>query len=197
MPAPVSAPAPAPQGAAPAAAPASAQSASPAPAAPVNGRPFAPLASVKQRASVTLNADGTFDFDSMREQTRERILRAVKAMPASATTASAEIDPDWVPIGQQLAGLLGVGAAMLAEKAGYPREQAQALLFTPSETQQIAKPAAKVLHKHFGRLEQSDEAVLALAIIGVMLPKIAALKKPATVHAHPSAVPRAETGADA
>jgi hypothetical protein len=137
------------------------------------------------RLGFSVTPNGAIDLEAMRPETRQRVLDAIARTAVPGTRAVAD-DPEWLPIADQIAMLLGVGAAAIAERAlGYSHEQALTLLYTPDERAAIAGPASRVLRKRFGMLAESEETLLALAIIGVTLPKIASLKRPATLHEMP------------
>lgn len=155
------------------------------PAADVN--PVSTPESPVERLSIPLR-HGAVDIESMRATTKDR-LRSILTDPelagklgiAGQAVAAGEslFDPSVCGI---LYDALGKIAFAFAVKSGYTPESARNLLFTVSEKESVSPLTARVLDKWIpfsGKYR--DEAMLAVALFGIINGKVAMLQKAANV----------------
>jgi hypothetical protein len=160
--------------------------ASPESAAPASEQPDERTAA---RVAIPLNDDGTADVDSMRGVTKER-LRVMLSDPSLASklglAAANAVNTSPSLFDVQVCGILYDTAGTLlrayAIKAGYPVEQTSILRFTEQEKEVLCPLTGRVLDKWIPTSgKYQDEAMLALALFGIVSGKMSALKKPAQV----------------
>ena len=138
-----------------------------------------------------LDTDGRIEVDSMRSATKAKLITALQdptlaprlgiaaggsAMPAADTL----FDTNVCAI---LYGAAGSIMSAVAVKAGYPVDQVLAVVpFTAGEIEVLAPLTGKVLDKWIPMSgKYKDEAMLGLALFGIVNAKMAQLKKPGTV----------------
>lgn len=165
-----------------------------------------PAAEVK-RLSLILDDDGKIDTSSMRSATRERLTAALADQSLfSRLGMNAGNGSMHQPVNDSLFdanvcailyGAAGSIMAAIAVKSGYPADQVLAVVpFTPAEVETLAPLTGKVLDKWIpvsGKYK--DEAMLGLALFGIVNAKLAQLKRPAQVRPFPVATPPAEDAA--
>jgi len=149
----------------------------------------AAAATQTERLALPLNEDGTIDTESMRSTTRERLKTAFSdpslagklglqsEQPRSAETL---FTPMVCSILYEAAS--GVAMAIAVSRGGYTPEQASVLKFTRDEVETLAPLTGRVLDKWIpSSAKYQDEAMLALALFGIINGKLAMLRRPASV----------------
>jgi hypothetical protein len=173
--------------------------AEPAPTPPAADTPAAEV----KRLSLILDDDGKIDTSSMRSATRERLTAALADQSLFSRLGMSGNGSMHQPVNDSLFdanvcailyGAAGSIMAAIAVKSGYPVDQVVAVVpFTPAEIETLAPLTGKVLDKWIpvsGKYK--DEAMLGLALFGIVNAKLAQLKKPAQVRPFPVATPPAE-----
>jgi hypothetical protein len=137
-----------------------------------------------------LDNEGRIEVDSMRSATKDKLKTALQDPTllgrlgivggATAPPADTLFDTNVCAI---LYGATGSIMAAVAVKAGYPVDQVLAVVpFTPGEIETLAPLTGKVLDKWIPMSgKYKDEAILGLALFGIINAKLAQLKKPGTV----------------
>jgi hypothetical protein len=144
------------------------------------------------RLAVLLGKDGRIEVDSMRSATKEKLKAALQDDSLRArlgmVTGPGSVEPiDTLFDANVCAILYGAASSIMvavAVKQGYPVDQAQSVIpFTKDEVNTLAPLTGKVLDKWIPTSgKYKDEAILALALFGIVNGKFAQLKRPATVH---------------
>jgi hypothetical protein len=150
--------------------------------------------------SLILDDDGKIDTSSMRSATRERLTAALADQSLFSRLGMSGNGSMHQPVNDSLFdanvcailyGAAGSIMAAIAVKSGYPVDQVVAVVpFTPAEIETLAPLTGKVLDKWIpvsGKYK--DEAMLGLALFGIVNAKLAQLKKPAQVRPFPVATP--------
>lgn len=140
---------------------------------------------VKARLSVALNADGTFDLETLRAETREKLKRAVSdaGLPAALGIApqagavpevvdARTVEPMYLLVGR-------IEAAIAVKVWKIPQEKAiQIFTYSPQELMALTPPTARVLNKYGGAFlaRYGDEVSLAMALLAVHQQKVMAVQ---------------------
>jgi len=138
-------------------------------------------ADIKDRISIALLPDGSFDIESMREKTRAKFEAALAKTPMSAATeadtASPEVALEHCRMLYMALGRVEVFAAGLM---GYRRDLAARVLpFSEAEIQALSGPTSRVMKKYMGGgalAEHRDLILLGVMLTSTVSTKFATLK---------------------
>lgn len=141
---------------------------------------------IKPKISIPINDDGSFDFTSMREATKERLRAAVASSPSLFPSGPAEVMAFPPAVIYAMYGGVGAIEAMLAQRFGkIPKQIAdQVFAYTPQELELLYPPTAKVLQKYAAEwmIKYQDEIALATLLTSMTVAKVNAAVTLARTH---------------
>lgn len=151
----------------------------------------------KPKISIPINEDGSFDFSTIREATKERLRVAVAATPSLFPSVSAETVLFPPQVIHAMYGAIGAVESMLAQRMGkIPKPIAdQCFAYTSNELELLYPPTAKVLQKYASEwmIKYQDEIALATLITTMTITKVnAALMLTRTHRAEVVEMPKKE-----
>lgn len=131
----------------------------------------------KPKISLPINEDGSFDFSTMREATKERLRAAVASspslFPSSAPSEVMLFPPQVIAV---MYGAIGATESMLAQRMGkIPKQIADSVFtYTPQELELLYPPTARVLQKYASEwmIKYQDEIALATLLVSMTVAKV-------------------------
>lgn len=145
-----------------------------------------PQQKVKPKISIPINEDGSFDFTSMRDATKERLRAAVASSPSLFPSGPAEVMMFPPQVINVMYGAIGATESMLAQRMGkIPKPIAdQVFSYTPQELELLYPPTAKVLQKYASEwmIKYQDEIALATLLTSMTVAKVNAAVTLARTH---------------
>lgn len=150
------------------------------------------------RVGIPFNADGTIDFDSMRNATKERLRVAFKdptlASKLGIESSAAAPGAMKIPMAffEKAADIIhdtiGKLAVVAVVRQGYPADQAMTMLLTADDKAMLNPLAAQALDDWCPAIEGKYQslALLGAGYISVFMTKFTALKKPADILPFPA-----------